>query len=233
MVELCDKQNIAIVEDAAESLGTFYKVGTFKGKHTGTIGKLGCLSFNGNKIITAGGGGMILTNDEKLAEKAKYLTTQAKNDPLRYIHDEIGYNFRLTNIQAALGVAQLEQLTSILKRKKEIYGFYQKAIENIEGLSLSIPPEYAENNHWLNLLQIDKKNYSEDREELMKRLEENAIQTRPVWKLNHEQKPYNNFQSYKIDIAYKLLKKSLCIPSSSNLDNTQIELVIDCMQNKY
>ena len=233
LVELCDKQNIAIVEDAAESLGTFYKVGTFKGKHTGTIGKLGCLSFNGNKIITAGGGGMILTNDEKLAEKAKYLTTQAKNDPLRYIHDEIGYNFRLTNIQAALGVAQLEQLTSILKRKKEIYGFYQKAIENIEGLSLSIPPEYAENNHWLNLLQIDKKNYSEDREELMKRLEENAIQTRPVWKLNHEQKPYNNFQSYKIDIAYKLLKKSLCIPSSSNLDNTQIELVIDCMQNKY
>ena len=116
---------------------------------------------------------------------------------------------------------------------KESLYFYQKAIENIEGLSLSIPPEYAENNHWLNLLQIDKKNYSEDREQLMKRLEKNAIQSRPVWKLNHEQKPYNNFQSYKIDIAYKLLKKSLCLPSSSNLDNTQIALVIDCIQNKY
>ena len=227
LVELCNKQNIAIVEDAAESLGTFYKVGKFKGKHTGTIGKLGCLSFNGNKIITAGGGGMILTDDEKLAEKAKYLTTQAKNDPLRYIHDEIGYNFRLTNIQASLGVAQLEQLTSILKRKKEIYGFYQTAIENIEGLSLSIPPEYADNNHWLNLLQIDKKIYKEDREELMKRLEENAIQTRPVWKLNHEQKPYNDFQHYKIDWALSLVDKSLCLPSSSNLTVPSIEIIIE------
>ena len=107
LIELCNKQNIAIVEDACESLGTFYNAGKYKGKHTGTFGKLGCLSFNGNKIITAGGGGMILTDDESLSEKAKYLSTQAKDDPVRYVHDEIGYNFRLTNIQAALGVAQL------------------------------------------------------------------------------------------------------------------------------
>ena len=225
LVDLCEKRNITVVEDACESLGTFYNNGKYEGKHTGTIGKLGCLSFNGNKIITTGGGGMILTDDESLAEKAKYLTTQAKDDPIRYIHDEIGYNFRLTNIQAALGVAQLEQLPSILKRKKEIYDFYQSTIENIEGLSLSNPPEYADNNHWLNLLQIDNKVYNEDREVLMKRLEENGIQTRPVWKLNHEQKPYKDCQYYKVKNVKKLVENSLCLPSSSSLSVSQLKMV--------
>jgi len=186
---------------------------------------LGCLSFNGNKIITTGGGGMILTADESLSEKAKYLTTQAKDDPIRYVHNEIGYNFRLTNIQAALGVAQLEQLPAILKRKKEIYDFYQSKIENIEGLSLSKVPDYADNNHWLNLLQIDNKVYNEDREVLMKRLEENGIQTRPVWKLNHEQKPYKDCQYYKVKNVKKLVENSLCLPSSSSLSVSQIKMV--------
>ena len=230
LIELCNKQNIAIVEDACESLGTSYNNGEFKGKYTGTVGKLGCLSFNGNKIITTGGGGMILTDDPKLAEKAKYLTTQAKNDPVRYVHDEIGYNFRLTNIQASLGVAQLEQLPSIVKRKKEIYDFYQKTIENIDGLSLSKVPDYAENNHWLNLLQIENKVYNENREVLMKRLEENGIQTRPVWKLNHEQKSYKDCQYYKIEQANELVEKSLCLPSSSNLTNKNLEMIV-CQLN--
>ena len=222
LIEFCNKQNIAVLEDASESLGTFYNAGKYKGKHTGTIGKLGCLSFNGNKIITTGGGGMILADDESLSEKAKYLSTQAKDDPIRYVHDEIGYNFRLTNIQAALGVAQLEQLPAILKRKKEIYDFYQSKIENIKGLSLSKVPDYADNNHWLNLLQIDKKVYNEDRESLMKRLEENGIQSRPVWKLNHEQKPYKNCRSFETSNAKILVENSLCIPSSINLDKEKI-----------
>ena len=229
LIELCNKQNIAIVEDACESLGTFYNAGKYKGKHTGTIGKLGCLSFNGNKIITTGGGGMILTADESLSEKAKYLTTQSKDDPIRYIHDEIGYNFRLTNIQAALGVAQLEQLPAILKRKKEIYDFYQSTIENIEGLSLSKVPDYADSNHWLNLLQIDNKIYNEDREVLMKRLEENGMQTRPVWKMNHEQKPYKDCQYYKIEKAKKLVTNSLCLPSSSNISNENLNKIVSVL----
>jgi dTDP-4-amino-4,6-dideoxygalactose transaminase len=123
-------------------------------------------------------------------------------------------------------VAQLEQLPAILKRKKEIYDFYQSTIENIEGLSLSNPPDYADNNHWLNLLQIDKKVYNEDREELMKRLEENGIQTRPVWKLNHEQKPYKDCQYYKIERAFSLVEKSLCLPSSTNLNFSSIKIII-------
>ena len=115
------KKNIALIEDASESLGTIYKHGKFKGMHTGTIGEIGCLSFNGNKIITCGGGGMLLTNDDKIAEQAHYLSTQAKDDPKFYIHNQIGYNFRLTNIQAAVGLAQLELLD--VKLKEERYSF--------------------------------------------------------------------------------------------------------------
>jgi aminotransferase in exopolysaccharide biosynthesis len=226
LVDLCEKRNIAVVEDACESLGTFYNKGKYKGKHTSTIGKLGCLSFNGNKIITTGGGGMILTDDKTLAEKAKYLTTQAKDDPIRYVHDEIGYNFRLTNIQAALGVAQLEQLSAILNRKKEIHHFYQKAFEGIDGLSISKVPDYADNNHWMNLLQINSQEYSEDRKTLIKRLEESGIETRPVWKLNHEQKPYKGCQHYKIENANYLVENSLCLPSSSNLTNENLKKII-------
>ena len=123
LVPLCQERNIAVVEDACESLGTFYSSGTYQGRHTGTVGQLGCFSFNGNKIITTGGGGMILTDDERLAEKARYLTTQAKDDPVRYLHDEIGYNYRLTNMQAALGVAQLEQLSYKAKLKQPVPGY--------------------------------------------------------------------------------------------------------------
>ena len=230
LVDLCKKRNISIVEDAAESLGTFLNIGKYKSKHTGTIGKLGCLSFNGNKIITTGGGGMILTDDEMLAEKAKYLSTQAKDDSIRYVHNEIGYNFRLTNIQAALGVAQLEQLPVILKRKKEIYDFYHSTIKNINGLSLSKVPDYSDNNHWLNLLRINKKVYNQDREVLMKRLEKNGIQTRPIWALNHKQKPYKNCQNYKVNNAQSLVENSLCLPSSSNLSNENLNKIV-CQLN--
>jgi perosamine synthetase len=225
IVELCKERNIAVVEDASESLGSVYKEGKYKGKHTGAIGKLGCISFNGNKIITAGGGGMIITDDEVLAKKAKYLTTQAKDDPIRYVHNEIGYNFRLTNIQSALGVAQLEELPTILKRKKEIYNFYQSVIGGIAGLSISKVPDFADNNHWMNLLQIDTDIYTDDRESLMKRLEENGIQTRPVWKLNHEQKPYKDCQHYKIEEANNLVENSLCLPSSSSLSNEDLNKI--------
>ncbi len=229
LIELCEERNIGVVEDACESLGTIYNSGKFKGKHSGAIGKLGCLSFNGNKIITTGGGGMILTDNEALAEKARYLTTQAKDDPVHYVHDEIGYNFRLTNIQAALGVAQLEQLPVFLKRKHEIFSQYQTAFDNIAGLTLAGVPDYADNNHWMNLLQIDKDAYGEDREELMQRLDNNGIQTRPVWALNHLQKPYQDCQSYKIDRAEELVNNSLCLPSSTSLSDDQIYKVMDSL----
>jgi len=226
LFQLCEERNISIVEDAAESLGTRYINGKYSGKHSGTIGHLGCLSFNGNKIITTGGGGMILTDDEELAEKARYLTTQAKDDPVRYIHHEIGYNSRLTNIQAALGVAQLEQLSGFLERKKEIFQRYQTALNDVDGLYIADVPDYADNNHWMNVLQIDSKVYGEDREMLMRRLEENGIQARPVWALNHLQKPYSVRQTYRIEQADKLVGMSLSLPSSVNISQEQFGKVI-------
>jgi len=232
LVDLCSDRNIAIIEDASESLGTVYNKNNFKGKHTGSVGKIGCLSFNGNKIITTGGGGMILTDNARFAEKAKYLTTQAKDDPIRYIHNEIGYNYRITNLQAALGVAQLEKLPNFLKNKKNIYDTYKNEINKINGLSLAEVPSYSNNNHWLNLLRINSKIYSENREDLMMRLTGAKIQTRPVWHLNHLQKPYKNCQTYHIEKALDLVNNSLCIPSSTNLSKQEIKKVINNLNVK-
>jgi len=232
LVPLCEERNIVIVEDASESLGTFYNEGKYSGRHTGAIGTVGCLSFNGNKIITTGGGGMILTNDKELAEKVRYLTTQAKDDRLRYIHNEIGYNFRLTNIQAALGVAQLEQLPGFLERKREIYREYKDNLQDIEGLTIANVPDYADNNHWMNLMQIDNEIYYQDRDSLMQRLEKSGIQTRPVWRLNHLQQPYRNCQAFKIEMAKEFVAISLCLPSSVSLSNSDIERVVDGLRTK-
>jgi len=226
LVQLCNERNIEIIEDASESLGTWNSHGKFKGRHTGTLGQLGCLSFNGNKIITAGGGGMILTDDEKLADKARYLTTQAKKDPIRYIHEEIGYNFRLSNINAAVGVGQLEQLDDILEKKKKIYQQYVEKVGQINGLSISLVPDFADNNHWLNILRIEPEKYGKDRDALMKILADEGIQTRPVWYPNHFQKPYKDCQAYHIENAEHLVETSLCLPSSSQLVEEDIIRII-------
>ena len=229
LYEICKERNIKIIEDATESLGTKYIKGKFSEKHTGTIGELGCLSFNGNKIITTGGGGMILTDNKDYAEKAKYLTTQAKYDSVRYIHNEIGYNYRLTNIQAALGVAQLEKLPEFIEIKKRNFSIYKEKINEIPGLHLAETPDYAENNHWMYSLQIDKDKYGKDREKLMQYFSEKGIQTRPVWYLNHLQKPYKGYQNYKIEKAVELWENTLNIPCSVNLTNESINKVMETL----
>ena len=231
LVDICRERNIKIVEDAAESLGTRYISGKHSGRHCGTVGTLGCLSFNGNKIITTGGGGMILTDDPALAEKARYLTTQAKDDSARYVHNEVGYNYRLTNIQAAMGTAQLEQLPKFLEIKKKICKAYKEGIDKIQGLRVAEVPDYAANNHWLTAIQIDRDEYGKDREELMANLLQNSIESRPVWQLNHLQKPYKDCQSYKIENALELLDKTLNIPSSVNITGDQIDSVVEALSN--
>jgi dTDP-4-amino-4,6-dideoxygalactose transaminase len=230
LITICDDRNIKIIEDASESLGTRYLPEYLEGRHTGTIGKLGCLSFNGNKIITTGGGGMILTNNAEYAEKAVYLTTQAKDDQVRYIHNEIGYNYRLSNIQAALGVAQLEKLPEYLEIKKNNYELYRSLVKDIAGLKIAEVPVYADNNYWMYALQLEPDIYPSDIELLMAQLEEKGIQTRPVWKLNHLQKPYNKFQTYRIDKAIELHKCTLNVPCSSNLKEQQIEKVVNYLK---
>ncbi len=226
----CEERAIPIVEDAAESLGSRYSTGPLAGRHTGTIGQLGCVSFNGNKIITTGGGGMILTNEKHLAEKAKYLTTQAKDDPVRYVHDELGYNYRLTNLQAALGVAQLEQLPSILNVKRELHDQYVQGFEEIGGLRLAESPAYADSNHWMSVLMIDSPSALEDREDLMSFLADQSIQARPVWFPNHRQKIHAACEHHQVEMADRLWEQSLCLPNYAGLVPDQVGRVVDAIR---
>jgi perosamine synthetase len=229
LVSACRERGIPVIEDAAESLGTAYTTGAFTGKHTGAIGELGCLSFNGNKIVTTGGGGMILTAGAALAARAKYLTTQAKDDDLRFIHNEVGYNYRLTNLQAALGVAQLEQLPRFLETKAAHYAQYADGLRNVRGLTLAPVPAYACNNHWLCSLRVNAEIYGCDRDALMRRLTARGIQSRPVWGLNHLQRPFAHCQAYRIERATELWQTTLSLPSSAGLKPEDIQSVIEAL----
>lgn len=222
LYKICNERNIKIIEDSTESLGTKYIKGKFNGKYTGTIGELGCLSFNGNKIITTGGGGMILTNKKKLAIRAKYLTTQAKDNEVRFIHNDIGYNYRMTNIQAAMGVAQLEKLDDYIKIKNKNFKIYKDLLGINVGIKLNDAPEYAKCNRWLYTISINSQNVNKIFNNVCKILSDNNIQTRPIWYLNHMQKMYKNCITYNIKNAFKLLHNTICLPSSVDLTKQDI-----------
>lgn len=224
--DICSERNILILEDASESLGTFYTKGKFKGEHTGSVGQMGCISFNGNKILTSGGGGMIISDDEESSLKASYLTNQAKDDPVNFIHNEIGYNLRLSNIQAAMGLAQMENIEKALKIKKKNYRFYKENLNLTNGLTVMNSPGYANNNHWLPLLRVEEEIYGETSSSLIDRLRDESIEVRPIWKLNHLQKPYLKNQTYKIEQAEDLVNRSVCLPSSISLTTEQMAKVI-------
>lgn len=225
--KICKKRNIMILEDAAEALGNFILKGKNKNKHVGTVGTLGCLSFNGNKIITSGGGGMILTNNKNLALKAKLLTTQAKKDPIFFIHDEIGYNYRLTNIQAAVGVGQIENIKKVIKLKKNIYLNYKKLLSNKKNINFKSINNFATSNYWLNLVEIKPINKNNSLKKIINLLKKNNIESRPIWHLNHLQNKYLKCQRYKIINAVKLVKNTLCLPSSPQLSLQDIKKVVD------
>lgn len=209
IVDICNHFNIPVVEDAAESLGSLYK-----NKHTGTFGTIGIISFNGNKILTTGGGGILLFNDEKLAAKAKYLTTQAKvPHPWEFFHDEIGYNYRMPNINAALGLAQLEQLPTFLESKRNTALAYKKFFleKNINFIS---EPQDAKSNYWLNCILLKDK---EERDEFLEFSNKNNVMTRPVWQLINKLPMYKNCETDNLLISTELAEKLVNIPSSVNI----------------
>ena len=223
IVEVCDKYNIPVIEDAAESLGSFYK-----GKHTGTFGKIGVLSFNGNKILTTGGGGMLLFMDEELGRKAKHLTTQAKvPHPWEFVHDEIGYNYRMPNINAALGLAQLEQLPTFLESKRKVAQFYAEffAEQNSElktqnskqtMINFITEPSNATSNYWLNCILLpDEK----ERDAFLKYTNENGVMTRPAWRLMNKLPMFQDCQTDGLLNAQWLEKKLVNLPSSVIIAN--------------
>jgi aminotransferase in exopolysaccharide biosynthesis len=204
--------NITLVEDAAESLGSYYF-----GQHTGTFGVLGTLSFNGNKTVTTGGGGAILTNDDGLARHAKHITTTAKiPHAWEYVHDEIGYNYRMPNINAALGCAQLEQLPRKLESKRNLFIAYQKAISEITGITIVKEPENCKSNYWLQTLKLD--NFSmELRDKVLEKTNKAGYVTRPSWNLISGLKPFAHFPKMDLSTSKDLVAGLINIPSSSNL----------------
>ena len=204
--------NIALVEDAAESLGSYYH-----GKHTGRLGLLGTLSFNGNKTITTGGGGTILTNNTELAQFARHLITTAKvPHPWEFVHDHIGYSYRLPNINAALGCAQLEQLPEILTAKRVLYSRYESAFSKIGDLSLLSEPEGCQSNYWLQSLLLNS-NKKHRKNEILEATNKNGLMTRPAWTLMHQLEIYRHCPSMNLDVANSLVSKLINIPSSASL----------------
>lgn len=229
-MEIADRFNLKVIEDASEALGTYYIKGKYKGKYAGTMGNIGVYSFNGNKIITTGGGGMIVSNDEELLKRAKHLTTQAKSDELYYTHDDIGYNYRMTNLQAALGLAQLEQLESFIKIKEENYNLYKELVKGIEGLTILGFRNDIRPNYWFYALNCDEA-YSLKRDEIIKYLASKGIQSRPIWGLISDQKPYVGSQTYRIVKAKKYLDNIVNIPCSSNLSKQDVLYVMECLKH--
>lgn len=213
LVEICERYSIALVEDAAESLGSYYK-----GRHTGNWGRVSALSFNGNKVVTTGGGGAILTNDDELGRRAKHLTTTARvPHKWNFIHDEVGYNYRLPNINAALGCAQLEQLPGFVERKRALAVRYREAFAGVAGVRCFVEPGFARSNYWLNVLLLDR-DHADRRDELLEATNGRGIMTRPVWTLMHELEMFRSCPRMgSLDAAEDIERRLINIPSSPGL----------------
>lgn len=220
---LAKQHNLTVIEDSTEALGSYYN-----GKHAGSFGLMGTFSYNGNKIITTGGGGMIVTDDEALAKKAKHLTTQAKSDPFEYIHDEIGYNYRLVNVAAAMGVAQMEQLPGFIQRKHEIIDFYKTELHDVGDIRFQEVSDDVNPNWWMPTIMTEKQ------KAVLKILNDNKMQSRPFWV------PMNQLVMFKDNIYYHHNDKSnfvyqhcLSVPCSTYITNEQLKTVTDKIKECY
>lgn len=227
IMPIAQKYHLKVIEDATEALGTFYTEGPFKNRQAGTIGDYGCYSFNGNKIITTGGGGAITAKNSSSLAHIKYLSTQAKDDALFYIHNEIGYNYRMTNLQAALGVAQLEMLKEFIIRKQRNFEKYEKHFKDFKYAKLLPFRKEVNSNKWFYSLKIDENLIQTPIKEIIKYLQNKNIQTRPIWKLVNQQKPYQSFPAYKIEKAQYYSNSIINIPCSTQITDLEIETVVN------
>ena len=228
LTEIAEKYHLILIEDATEALGTRFTAGKFAGKFAGTVGDIGCYSFNGNKIITTGAGGAVVSNHPDWAEHAKHLSTQAKTDLLQFLHDEVGYNYRMTNVQACLGIAQLERLEGFIAHKKALYDHYVEKLDGVKGLRiLPFREDCTRSNHWFFSLYV--KDFALDRDEIIEKLQAQGIQTRPVWALIHEQADYPRNEAYALDKALDYRKHIVNLPCSTNLSMEDCDRVIDAV----
>ncbi|MEY3867397.1 MAG: hypothetical protein RLZZ338_1288 [Cyanobacteriota bacterium] len=218
----CNTYEVPLIEDAAEALGA-----TYKGKIPGTFGKIGIYSFNGNKIITTSGGGMLVSEDEKLVEKARFLATQARDPAPHYQHSEIGYNYRLSNVLAGIGRGQLRVLEDRVQARRHNYEVYQGHLGHLPGIDFMPEANFGRATRWLTCLTIDPEQFGRDREEIRLTLAQQKIETRPVWKPLHLQPVFADCESVGGEVAEDLFNRGLCLPSGSNLTEEDLARVIN------
>ncbi|KYH35138.1 putative pyridoxal phosphate-dependent aminotransferase EpsN [Clostridium tepidiprofundi DSM 19306] len=221
IMRIAKKYDLYVIEDATEALGSEYK-----GNKVGTIGNIGCFSFNGNKLITTGAGGMLITNDDRIGERAKFLSTQTKvvNDNKSFYHPEIGYNYRMPNLLAAFGVAQLENIEMYIDIKRKNAQYYSEKLSDVSGITLPVQKEWAVNCHWLYSIVIEDE-YGISRDELIKILEYEGIESRPFFMPVHEMPPYKGCKHGKMDITFELSKKGINLPSSVGIKKCEIDKI--------
>ena len=225
IVELCNKYNVVLIEDAAESLGTYYK-----GKHTGTFGDYGIYSFNGNKIITTSGGGMLVSDDEERMAKVRFWATQARDKARHYQHSELGYNYRMSNIVAGIGRGQLKVLDQRVEKKKYIFEYYKKELGNLEGIEFMPINEWNEPNYWLSCITLSGKVRPLD---IMEALEKNNIESRPVWKPMNLQPYFEKYDYIGSDVGQKLFENGVCLPSDTKMTDKDLDRVCDIIKGLW
>ncbi len=229
IVVACERHGVFLIEDGAEALGATYREGRFAGKHVGTLGRVGCFSFNGNKIVTSGGGGMIVTDDEALARRAKHLTTQARLPRVEYMHDEVGYNYRLTNVAAAIGVAQLEKLDDFVARKRRIAARYDDALGDVAGIGLAARASFADPTFWLYTITVDPERFGCDATTLRLHLAQRGIEARPIWTPLHRMPMYAGASRLGGHVADAVYERALSLPSSVTLSEPDQRFVIETL----
>jgi perosamine synthetase len=215
------KYSLPVIEDATEGLGARYR-----GKSLGSLGHAGCFSFNGNKIITTGGGGMLVTDNAEWAARARYLTTQAKDDPIEYVHNTIGYNYRLTNMLAAMGCAQMEQLDAFVEAKRQIARRYRRSLASLPGVRLPEEAEWAFSTFWMYTLLVDERVSHIDSRQLIRQLGERKIQARPLWQPMHRSPAHDNSGSPPCPVSDALHSQAISVPCSVGLTGSALEHVI-------
>ncbi len=225
ILEISAKYNIPVLEDAAEAIGA-----TYKGKPMGTFGEIGIYSFNGNKIITTSGGGALTSNNGEYCKKAIFLATQARDNAPHYQHSEIGYNYRMTNIEAGIGLGQLEVLNDRVKARRKVYEIYKKELSQIKEISFIDEPNDCYSNRWLTTILTDS---FEIRENIRLALEKEKIESRPLWKPMHLQPIFQSYPSYKNSVSEDLFERGLCLPSGSNLSDMELKSIIETIETNF
>ena len=224
IMDIATRYHLVVIEDATEALVTLFESGKFKGQHAGTVGHAGVYSFNGNKIITTGGGGMVVANSGQVVDHVRYLSQQAKDDQVYFVHNEVGYNYRMTNLQACLGLAQLEQLPSFIKTKRRNYSEYRQLLKVCSFATLLEFKAFEDSNCWFYSLVLATPSAT-IRDKLIKVLDAEGIQTRPIWRLNHLQEPFKKFYAMPCPQAESWYDRIINLPCSTNLTLDEVQYI--------